>query len=160
MMARQRINWLHLLGFIVVVEVIGILSGVLAGDIKAHYLALNLPSFSPPAAVFGPVWTILYAMIGVSGYLVLNDSSTRHSARTNFWMFVSQLGLNFCWSLVFFGGNYYFIGLLIIILLDVVVIMCIKAFHSVNRLAAYVLIPYFLWLLFATYLTFGVAILN
>ncbi|MHA3066242.1 TspO/MBR family protein [Lacticaseibacillus saniviri] len=160
MIAKRKINWLHLFIFVVVVEMIGILSGVLAGDIKTHYLALNLPIFSPPAAVFGPVWTILYLMIGISGYLVLNDSASRATTRTNFWLFVSQLILNFCWSIVFFGGNQYFIGLIIIILLDAVVIMCIRSFKPVNRVAAYLLVPYLLWLLFATYLTLGVALLN
>jgi len=102
MNAKRKLNWLHLFIFIVVVEIIGILSGVLAGDIKAHYLALNLPFLSPPAAVFGPVWSLLYLLIGVSGYLVLNDSPSRKATRTNFWLFVGQLALNFCWSIVFF----------------------------------------------------------
>ena len=75
MQIKRNINWFHLILSIVVVELIGSLSGLLAGNIKGIYTSLKLPPLSPPAAVFGPVWIILYLLIGVAGYL---SSKTRH----------------------------------------------------------------------------------
>jgi translocator protein len=157
---KRNINWFHLILSIVVVELIGSLSGLLAGNIRGIYTSLKLPPLSPPAAVFGPVWIILYLLIGVAGYLVIKDTTSRTQKTINLSLFGSQLLLNFIWSIVFFGGNSYWLGLIIIIVLDLVVLACILAFRNVNKLAAYLFVPYFVWILFATYLTLGVAMMN
>lgn len=160
MQTKRNINWFHLILSIVVVELIGSLSGLLAGNIRGIYTSLKLPPLSPPAAVFGPVWIILYLLIGVAGYLVIKDTTSRTQKTINLSLFGSQLLLNFIWNIVFFGGNSYWLGLIIIIVLDLVVLACILAFRNVNKLAAYLFVPYFVWILFATYLTLGVAMMN
>lgn len=99
-------------------------------------------------------------LIGVAGYLVIKDTTSRTQKTINLSLFGSQLLLNFIWSIVFFGGNSYWLGLIIIIVLDLVVLACILAFRNVNKLAAYLFVPYFVWILFATYLTLGVAMMN
>ena len=109
MQIKRNINWFHLILSIVVVELIGSLSGLLAGNIKSIYTSLKLPPLSPPAAVFGPVWIILYLLIGVAGYLVIKDTTSRTQKTINLSLFGSQLLLNFIWSIVFFGGNSYWL---------------------------------------------------
>ena len=160
MLLNRKINWLQLIGCIVIVELVGSLSGLLAGNIKAVYQGLNLPALSPPATVFGPVWILLYLMIGIVAYLILRDATPGTQKNTSLALFGSQLLLNFIWSIVFFGANAYWFGLVIIILLDLIVLTCILAYRRFSPLAAYLLIPYFVWLLFATYLTIGVALGN
>lgn len=151
---------IKLIVWILVVETIGALSGMLAGDIQEKYNSLQLPVLSPPDVVFGPVWIILYLLIGVCGFLIMRDSQNQHQRLVNLSLFSGQLLANFLWSLVFFGGNYYWLGVGIILILDGLVISCIITFKKINRLAMYLLIPYLIWILFATYLTIGVAILN
>ncbi|MGV0167159.1 TspO/MBR family protein [Furfurilactobacillus sp. WILCCON 0119] len=159
-MSRKRFSWLLLLLWIIAVEFIGILSSLFAGNIKAMYEGLNLPVLSPPSYVFGPVWTVLYALIGIAGYLLVYHSTSPKELRTNLFLFFGQLFLNFIWSIVFFGGSNYWVGVAIIIALVAVVFACINVFHKTSTLASYLLVPYVIWITFATYLTLGVAILN
>ncbi|MFT8401946.1 MAG: TspO/MBR family protein [Lentilactobacillus diolivorans] len=151
-------NFGIMVGLIVGIEGLGILSSLLAGDIKAVYHDLALPPFSPPDVAFGIIWPILYLLIAISGYLIYRSA---HSLRTpNLIIFYSQLLLNFIWSIIFFNGNLYWIGLIIILMMDLLVGICMAQFYSVSKAAGILLIPYFLWLCFATYLTLGVALLN
>lgn len=153
-------NTLKLIFFVVLIELLGMLSSVFADNIKLKYNALNLPPLSPPDYLFGIVWPLLYLMIAVAGYIIIISNKSRIKFSFNptllFWL---QLLLNFIWSIVFFN-QFYFIGLIIIIFLDLIVLLCIVEFYKVSKLASYLLIPYMLWILFATYLTLGVVILN
>lgn len=146
--------------FIVIVELLGSLSSAFAGNIKLKYNVLNLPPLSPPDYVFGIVWSILYFLIAVAGYLIIFSNRAPKRVKTVssilFWL---QLLLNFIWSIVFFNEHYIW-GSIIILILDIVVFLCIVFFRRINRLASNLLIPYLIWILFATYLTIGVAILN
>lgn len=155
---QTKSKWIQLIIAVVGVELIGSLPGLLAGDIKAIYNSFTLPPFSPPDRLFGIVWPILYLMIGIVGYLIFTVRSNYR--KTNLTLFIAQLFLNFIWSIVFFNATSRWTGLLIILVLDVLVFFCIKEFYTSSKLAAYLVIPYFLWILFATYLTLGTAILN
>lgn len=146
--------------FVVLIELLGGLSSAFAGNIKLKYNALDLPPLSPPDYVFGIVWPILYLMIAIAGYLII--FSDKPSSRLKFvasGLFWLQLLLNFIWSIIFFN-EYYLWGVVVILLLDIIVLLCLFFFSMINRIASYLLIPYMIWILFATYLTIGVTILN
>jgi benzodiazapine receptor len=146
------------LGSIIGVELVGFLSGILAGDIKAIYHQLTLPPLSPPSSLFGIVWPLLYLMMGITLFLLIQTPSP--ARKSNLILFGAQLFLNFIWSIVFFGASNRWISFGIIIVLDALLILCIAQFRKSNRFAAYLLVPYLIWILFATYLTLGTAILN
>ena len=148
--SKTRFNWLHLIIWIVSIQIIGSLSALFAGDIKNIYNHLSLPPLSPPNYLFGIVWPVLYALIAISGYLIYRSSYSKHDKTMNY----------FIWSIVFFNNLQYWIGVIIIVILDIIVLLCVTNFYKSSKLAAYLLIPYFIWILFATYLSIGVAILN
>ncbi|GAB5054543.1 MULTISPECIES: TspO/MBR family protein [Pediococcus] len=160
METKRSFNWKALLLFIVGVEVLGSLSSLFAGNIKEIYNSLSLPPLAPPDYLFGIVWPLLYLLIAISGYLIYQSIAFKGEKTTSYLLFAVQLGLNFVWSIVFFGGNYYWVGVVIVIILDLVVLGCILQYYKVNRAASVLLIPYLIWILFATYLTIGVAVLN
>lgn len=160
METKRSFNWKTLLLFIVGVEVLGSLSSLFAGNIKEIYNSLSLPPLAPPDYLFGIVWPLLYLLIAISGYLIYQSIAFKGEKTTSYLLFAVQLGLNFVWSIVFFGGNYYWVGVVIVIILDLVVLGCILQYYKVNWAASVLLIPYLIWILFATYLTIGVAVLN
>lgn len=98
-MTKRSLNWILLIASIIVVELVGSLSGILSGDIKAIYNNLTLPPLAPPDFIFGIVWPILYLMIGIVGYLILRDRT--NARQNNLILFISQLVLNFIWSIIF-----------------------------------------------------------
>ena len=103
---------------------------------------------------------MLYLLIGVAAYLLLVSQHHAAAKKTNLLLFALQLFVNFIWSIVFFGGNLYWIGVPIILVLDALVIACIVNFRRNQLWASYLMYPYLAWILFATYLTIAVAILN
>ena len=117
------------------------------------------PPLSPPAILFPIVWSILYAFMGVSAARVwLSQPSEDRSNGLN--LFVAQLVVNFFWSLIFFNAGAYGFAFLWLLLLWALVFAMILTFRKVDPLAAYLQIPYLLWLTFAAYLNFGVWYLN
>ncbi|MBI2018800.1 tryptophan-rich sensory protein [Candidatus Daviesbacteria bacterium] len=121
--------------------------------IPTWYQTLNKPIFSPPNWVFGPVWTILYILMGISLYLVW----TKKKVPTVFWI---QLILNAVWSVIFFGMRNPALALVDIIALWIAIVLTIKALYKINKLAGNLLIPYLLWVSFATVLNLAIIILN
>ncbi len=130
-----------------------------APNITGWYAHLSKPSFTPPNWLFGPVWTLLYVLMGIALYLVAIDNSHPHHKRAVV-IFAGQLALNFAWSLVFFGLKNPLYGLCVIIALDLVIIATIIAFWRVNCKAACLLLPYLAWCLFASALNLFVWRLN
>lgn len=157
---KTKFNWFHLVIFILIIEIVGGLSALFAGDIKGIYNNLNLPAFSPPDYLFGIVWPLLYALIAISGYLIYQRYSSKQTKIVDYSLFIAQLVLNFIWSIIFFRESSYWLGLVIILVLDFIVLVCIIHFSKTSRLSSILMIPYFLWIIFASYLTLGVAILN
>lgn len=154
----KKINWPKLLALIALMQAIGFLSSFLAGDIKSVYEQLTQPPLSPPGWVFGVVWPILYVLIAIAAYLIHNSADARKS-NALFWFYV-QLLLNFSWTIIFFRFELYWASVAVIILLVILAGYTAVLFGRINKHAGALMVPYILWLLFATYLNIGVAILN
>ena len=144
----------HIL-FVVAVVVIGSLIGVL--NIPGEwYQSLVKPRFNPPNWIFGPVWTALYVLIGIAGARTWLAGA--RSTRMTIW-FV-QMVLNFLWSPAFFGFERPALGLVVIVPLLIAILAFIRASWLVDRVAAWLFVPYALWVGFATLLNASIVILN
>ena len=122
------------------------------------YNSLIKPFLSPPDGVFLPVWTVLYITILIS--FILYFTNPNKNKKTGYIFFFVQLVLNLSWSFVFFKFKSISGGLIIIFLMGVFIFLTIKKFYSVSKISGLILIPYFLWVLFAAYLNLGFLILN
>lgn len=129
-------------------------------SVNDWYLTLNKPSFNPPNWVFAPVWTLLYVMMGVAAGIVWGKGFHHVWVKTSLYHFGFQLLLNALWSIVFFGLKNVFIALFIILTLLVFIILTIKWFNVVSKKAALLMIPYLLWVCFATLLNYKIWELN
>lgn len=128
-------------------------------NIPTWYATLDKPFFSPPNWLFGPVWTLLYLLMGLSLYFVW-VAKYKKAKKPALVVFGLQLALNALWSLVFFGLHAPWAGILVISLLLASIIATIRLFWPISRVAAYLLFPYVAWVSFATLLNFAVAVLN
>ena len=131
-------------------------------SIPTWYAALNKPVFSPPNFVFGPVWTTLYIVMGVALYLVISDKRQviRKTREKAIQIFGIQLALNALWSIVFFGMKNPALAFVNIIALWIAIFLTTKVFYKINKFAGYLLIPYLLWVSFATILNLSIVLLN
>lgn len=147
--------------FVVGCELVGIVGAATTatGD-SSWYGALEKPPFNPPGWVFGPVWTVLYAMMGLAAYLVWREGTDRREVRTALGLFVAQLVLNGIWTPVFFGAESIVGGAIVIVLLLVVLALTVRAFFRISRTAGWLLVPYLLWAGFATLLNLSIWVLN
>lgn len=153
-------KWKWHLYFIGFTEAVGALSGILTKEGTKTYVAfVNKPTLTPPGAVFPIVWSLLYALMGIgAGCIWKSTPSPKRSY--SLLLFVVQLTVNFCWSLFFFNEKAYGFALIWLLLLWILIICMILAFYQVNKKAAYLQIPYLLWVTFAAYLNFMVWQLN
>lgn len=127
--------------------------------ISSWYATLEKPFFSPPNFLFGPVWTILYLLMGFSFYLIWSGKVTLKQKQAIRFYFV-QLILNTSWSIIFFGFKNPLLAFINIIFLWIFIFLTIKSFLSIKRPAGYLLLPYILWVSFAALLNFSIVILN
>ena len=140
---------------------IGLVIGVVSnnGLGNAWYAPLEKPAFQPPGWMFGVVWTVLYAMMGIALAAIANEPSSRQR-KFALGLFVAQLALNFAWSPIFFAGGMIDVGFLILLVMDVLVTMAIIACWRIRPLAGALLIPYLAWLCVATALNHETGRLN
>lgn len=140
--------------------VVGGVSGFLTAEaIPGWYATLNQPSFNPPNWVFGPVWTTLYLVMGISLYkILLLPASKEKSVALN--IFFLQLTLNFFWSLIFFRWHLIGFALVEIIFMWLSIALMIHKFKKLNKFAAYMNIPYLCWVSFASVLNASYYFLN
>lgn len=129
-------------------------------SIPGWYQILNKPSFSPPNWIFGPAWTILYFLMGVAAYLVWIKGLEKKAVKTALSFFIAQLVFNFLWSILFFGLHSPVLGLIDILILWVLILITIIKFYKISKTASYLLIPYLLWVSFATILNLSIVLLN
>jgi benzodiazapine receptor len=156
-----KIQWGPLLISIGITLAIGISASFFTyPEIESWYNLLKKPSFTPPRWLFAPVWTLLYIMIGYSAYLMWlkrDDSVIFNKART---VYVMQLLCNFMWSYIFFKMHNPLGGMLIIFFLWVLIITCIAYFRHIDKKAAWLLVPYLVWVTFAGILNLSILLLN
>lgn len=137
---------------------VGGLASFLTRDSMDLYKDLNQPNFAPPSFLFPIVWTILYILMGISTYMVYESSSPlRTKALT---VYALQLIMNFIWPLIFFNTQMYLFAFIWLVVIWCLVLWMIILFYKIKPAAAYLQIPYLLWLTFAAYLNFNVYLLN
>jgi benzodiazapine receptor len=128
--------------------------------IAGWYATLAKPSFRPPNWVFGPVWTMLYILMGIALFLVWRKGLSARGVRAALLVFVVQLVLNALWSVAFFGAESPGAGLVVIVALWFAIVACIALFAPLSRAAALLLVPYILWVSFAAILNGSIYLLN
>ena len=139
---------------------LGAIAGLLTAEaVPEWYATLNRPSFSPPNWLFGPVWTALYILLGISLFLIWKQSESKKRNLAIF-VFLLQLALNFGWSFIFFYFNLIGLALIEIILLWISIVIMIVLFYKIKPMAAYINIPYFIWVTFAAILNASYYLLN
>jgi len=146
---------------IVICQLAGAIGSVFTfSSIPTWYASLQKPAFSPPNWLFGPAWLTLYTLMGVSLYLVWQKGLKNKKVKHAVTVFAIQLVLNALWSIIFFGLRLPFIAFIEILLLWVAIAYTILSFYRISRNAAYLLVPYILWVSFAAILNYSIWILN
>lgn len=154
-------NFFKLIIAIVVSELAGVIGSIFTiPAIPNWYATLNKPTLNPPAWVFGPVWTTLYALMGIAAFLIWQKGWERKEVKLALGTFCLQLFLNASWSIVFFGLQSPGLALLNILALWLAIVWTIIVFYRISLPAAYLLLPYILWTSFAAYLNYAIWILN
>jgi tryptophan-rich sensory protein len=129
-------------------------------NIPTWYRTLIKPPLNPPNWIFGPVWSLLFALIGISLYLILSNKGKKKTLHRALFWFSMQFTCNILWSFLFFGFHSPAAGLLCIGALWSSILLTIQYFSKIDRNAGYILIPYLAWVTFALYLNAGILILN
>lgn len=152
---------LRLVGSIIICQLAGFLGSLFTVPaIPTWYAQLTKPSFNPPNWLFMPVWLTLYLLMGISLYLIWSQDTRRVEVKQALLIFAMQLVLNTLWSIVFFGLHSLLGSSLLIIVLWLAILFTILRFHKLSPTAGYLLIPYLLWVSFATVLTWAIFFLN
>lgn len=140
--------------------IVGAVAAFLSGGGMETFASLEQPPFAPPAWLFPVAWTILYTLMGISSYLVLTSGESRETIQGAINIYALQLLVNFLWPTFFFNFGWYLFSFFWLVLLWMFVLLMIWKFKDISKLAAYLNIPYLLWLTFAGYLNFSIWLLN
>jgi benzodiazapine receptor len=154
--AERKHKWLALVGWLATPFAVAAVSGFFtAHSIPVWYAGIAKPDFNPPNWVFGPVWSVLYALMGVAAWLVwrLPESAGRTRALRWFWL---QLLLNFAWSWIFFGQHWILAAAVEVVVLWLAILMMTLEYARVKRTAAWLTTPYLAWVTFAAVLNWAV----
>lgn len=158
---KPKDNYAILLLFILVSQAAGLLGSFFTfSAIPSWYATLDKPFFSPPNWLFGPVWTTLYTLIGISAYLVWRKYQFRAKALVFWQVFATQLALNALWSIIFFGLKTTGLAFIEILAMWYFIVRCIQEAKKIDLWAAYLLYPYFAWVTFASLLNLSIWFLN
>lgn len=154
----KKFNVTELIISIVFAELVGALSALFAGGFGGLYAEIQRPPFSPHALVFPVVWAVLYAIMGITSYMVSLDDSYKSKAALKIYFL--QLAVNFSWSIIFFRFEQFTAAAVIAVILAVLVGIMVVKFFCIRKKAGYLNLPYLAWSIFASYLAIGTAILN
>lgn len=140
--------------------IVGGIAGLLTRESMEVFTYVEKPPLSPPAWLFPVVWTILYTLMGISSYLVITSDANEEDIQNAIRLYSYQLIVNFLWPTFFFSFGWYLFAFVWLVFLWVLVLLMILQFRKIRPLAAYLNIPYLIWLTFAGYLNLGIWILN
>lgn len=138
----------------------GGVSGFLTRNGMETFAYLNKPPLSPPGIVFSIVWTVLYLMMGLASWLVLTSGERPEQIRQALFFYVVQLIVNVLWPVFFFSLGWYLFSFFWLLLLFVLILVVIWLFSDLSQTAAWLMVPYLIWTVFAGYLNLGVYLLN
>lgn len=150
-----RIQALGLAAWLAATLLTGAIGAIASIDAAAFYARLNKPDWAPPATVFGPVWSTLFVLMGIAAWLAWREPPTPQRARA-LALFAAQLGVNALWSWLFFAWHRGGLAFADVLLLVVLIAATAAGFWRVSRMAALLLLPYLLWVAFASALTWSV----
>lgn len=153
----KKINWKRLIIITIITFIVGSFFSWFTMNNMDTFKELEKP-INVPGILFPIVWSILYLLMSISCYII-TESNDKNKDKAIIWYGI-QLVINSLWSLIFFGFGAYLLAFIWIVLLAVSVIIMMAKFYNVDKRAAYINIPYILWILFAAYLNFGIYILN
>lgn len=154
-------NYLKLAAAVLVSEGVGIIGSFFtAPAIPGWYQGLNKPEFAPPNWVFAPVWTALFLLMGIAAWLVWKKGFDRQDVKVALGVFLGQLVLNLLWSIIFFGSRNPGFAFAEIVLLWLTILLTVVSFWKISKLAAWLLLPYLLWVTFAAVLNFAIWRIN
>ncbi|MBP9702897.1 tryptophan-rich sensory protein [Candidatus Woesebacteria bacterium] len=158
---KPKDNYWFLLLFIVLAQSAGLLGSLFTfSAIPTWYATLDKPFFSPPNYLFGPVWTTLYTLMGISAYLVYRRFQFGKKAKIFWQLYWAQLVLNTLWSILFFGFKEPGLAFVEIVALWYFIVRTIQESKKLNKNAAYLLYPYLAWVSFAALLNLAIYLLN
>lgn len=152
-------NW-KLIKCIAMPLLVGGVAGLVSGGGMQAFATLSKPPLSPPGWLFPIVWTILYTLMGISSYLIIAAKAEPQEITKAISVYTYQLLVNFLWPIFFFNFQWYRFSFFWLLLLWVVIFRMIQLFYPLSKTAAYLNIPYLLWVTFAGYLNFGIWWLN
>lgn len=151
----MKVNWKKLFIYIITPLFLGGIVGFLSGSYKGLD-GVVMPNFAPPMILFPIVWCILYILMGISRYLIEDKNNNFKVIK----IYNFQLFINLMWSFFFFSFRWFLFSFLWILFLIIIVILMIKELFSVNKISAYIQIPYLLWIIFAAVLNYSIYLLN
>lgn len=158
---KMKRNIFKLVASLVICQLAGVIGSFFTTPaIPVWYDSLEKPSFTPPDAVFSPVWITLFVLMGISLYFIWREPPKQQGVKIALFFFTLQLVLNVCWSIIFFGLQNPFMAFIEIIILWIAILLTILFSLRVSRTAAILLIPYILWVSFAAVLNFFIWNLN
>lgn len=156
----KKHNFWDIAIFILSAELVGVVSALLSGGFGNFYDKFTPPPLLPPSWLFPVVWTVLYAVMGFSAYLIYSSEANQSDKTKALKIYWAQLAVNFLWSIVFFRFEALWLAVAVILVLLALIVMMIAEFRKISPLAALINIPYLLWVAFATYLTIAIAVIN
>jgi len=156
----MRIKWKTLFICIAVPLIVGGIAGFISKDSMSVFETLNKPPLSPPGWLFPVAWMILYILMGIASYLTVTSGAPQRSISQSLKLYGIQLFFNFLWTFWFFNLGLYFFAFIWLIVLWILILATIISFAHISKPAAYLMLPYLLWVAFAGYLNLGIAILN
>ncbi|QIB69472.1 tryptophan-rich sensory protein [Aminipila butyrica] len=155
-----KIKWKLLLICIAIPLMVGGIAGFISRNSMSAFEALNKPPLSPPGWVFPVAWTILYILMGIASYLILTSDAPQKRINKAMKLYVLQLFFNFLWTFWFFNLELYLFAFIWLVALWLLILITILSFSRISKPAAYLMVPYLLWVTFAGYLNLGIALLN
>lgn len=157
---RGKINLKALLVFIMIPLLVGYISSRLTMNSFEAYQQLQKPSFSPPGWIFGPVWTVLYILMGIASYRIFMYGYKRKDVQNALGVYFVQLFFNFLWSIVFFRWQMRGLAYIVILILAALILLTIDKFYKIDKTAGILMVPYLLWVVFASILNLSIWLLN
>ena len=156
-MKLKNIDWKNLITAIAIPLAVGGASALITKNGMKAFETVNQPPLTPPMWLFPVVWTLLFILMGIASYLIVNT----HAADTKaLYYYGIQLVLNFFWSIWFFNLSWYLFSFFWLLVLWICILATIISFFPISKKAAYLMVPYLLWVAFAGYLNLGVYLLN